>query len=473
MSEKRGAEGGASDLNSFIALAPHKSGKKGKAKKKSTDPLVLGSLQSTLPIAIPATAPALHSTSAPPSPSNPAKAPQKVGFFKHFGRPTSPNPSSERARAGSGPASTPRGGNGHRPKWLPMRGGRRKAKSAEEVNGETYGDTSPEESFHNSSSSASLGQISSSASLGLVSSSVSLGLVALPRLPPRLVSPDNGGLLGPNGEVLDGEVLDGELAATPITTLPGHGQLLDCHDNPRVPTIMVSAHMEGDSCELEQNGALDEEFLRKMSQSSRHSQCSTLHSATSGVGSLLSDPPSDVESPLTPLSPLSGIGGYAEGMRDYAPLSDNDFIERDVPSERDVPLESGVLYSPGSDQESIKLTTPIPPRELSPEACMSGNESGSEKKVKKERRRSKGSRVSLCRGGGGGGGGGFVGSTAETPALPSRVCVWQVAMLRCSGPWLGTVLIGPIFADGGGQSTVSLRIVYCVGLASSLTGWSR
>ena len=301
LTEKAENQAGAIAQLNFITVPP----KGKKKKKKATQPLVISSLNSGLPVVLAEATPSLpKSKSAPSSPVNEQKTRQSRGILKHLPRPTSPRfRRKERDHEGGG------GGGGHsrRPKWLPFRH-RKKSKSADEINGISPGPSPLEGS-----------------------------LEAL-----DVTSSNSGSSVEPE--------------ATPVATLPG--QISDREQartmDAEIPMITVS-HSE--DCYEEHNGMEGRDHqLRKMSGSSHHSHCSTLHSGTSGVGSLLTpsgdeaDPGSDLESPLSPMS-----GASSSFTDELEGTSDNDFIDKDC----------SAVTSPTSDTETL-VTTPTTPREISP-----------------------------------------------------------------------------------------------------------
>ena len=286
-------------------------------KYKATNPLVISSLQSAVTVVLPEASSSLQQRTGR-SKSVPTSPDARKGFFKHFPRSTSPVLRKKHRK------SDPDASNGQsrRPNWLNFK--HKKKKSSEEMNG---GTTPLGESMDN---------------LHLVSTSGSS-----PSLEPE---------------------------ATPMAMLPGQDRRLDAE----IPTIMVSSHT-GEDLE-DQNGSDSDAAVRKMSQSSHHSQCSTLLSGTSGVGSLLSpssgdecDPNSDLESPLSNLSGASSFTDETPGV-----ISDCDPIERDF----------GGLTSPSSDQESVDIT-PTGSRDNSPPELGAFGETPTKVKSKKLRQHGK------------------------------------------------------------------------------------
>ena len=295
-------------------IAVPKVGKKG--KPKATNALVLESLTPSLPIVLPEAAAALEanrhkSSSAPSSPSKDEKGGKHgKGKVKYLQRPTSPRIS--RKHFDSSPDSGQ--GSPGRPKWLALGFRKKRSKSTSAMNN---GDITPTSTM--------------------------------------FTGDDRGDLNSTSGSSIEPE-------ATPVAMLPGQeGRTLDSE----IPKIMVSS---GDG-EDELNGLEVDMYIRKSSQSSHHSQCSTLHSGTSsGLGSLLSpsgdegEIGSDLESPLSPLSG-SSFRDSTDDLRGDS--SDNDCIEKDLTS---------ALASPTSDSDTLGVTTPPPCREYSP----TGGDSGSE-----------------------------------------------------------------------------------------------
>ncbi len=212
-----------------------------KQKAHTTNPLVLSSLTSTVPFAIPATAETLEKSQSRSAPSSPIKEDKKRrGFLKHLPRarsPSSPKAISDPERSPSpNVASSSKQG---RPKWLAFRNHKRK-KSNNSV-------TPVEGSTEDLS---------------------------------RTLEPE----------------------ATPAHELPGRTPaLFKSNSGSSIPVITVSHSGE----ENHLSGSLDDvSQQRKLSQCS-HCSSNFPSTATSGVGSLLSpsgDECYDLESPSSPLS---------------------------------------------------------------------------------------------------------------------------------------------------------------------------
>lgn len=324
MSDKKDEIQEVTSAQSFISVPCGK-------KHKTTNSVVMAPLNSVLPVAVPGTTGALAKStmSAPCSPVNDHKKSKLKAFRKLFPRPSSPTRKKRNGTSEDSPSD-----HSNRPNSLPVASGWIRKKRAKSVDAGLNGATT---------SGATPSPMGSLEVLGFHSSSnSSLGI---------------------------------EPEATPVATLPGQKLERNSHEcELHIPTIMVSH--TGDDCEHNDNGDL----IRKMSQSSH---CSTMHSGTSGVGSLLStgdecDPTSDLETPLTPMSPLSAISsdrGSTEELRgDLGALSDTDYIDKDC------------LTSPSSDQETLGVTTPPPLRESPPPDAGSGTESSEGTKVGKKKR---------------------------------------------------------------------------------------
>ena len=291
-------------------------------KYKSTNPLVISSLKSALTVVLPEASSSLQQRTGR-SKSEPTSPDTRKGLFKHFPRSTSPVLRKKHRK------SDPDASNGQsrRPNWLNFKHKKKSSRSSEEMNGGT----------------TPLGE-----------------------------SMENLYLEATSGSSLEPE-------ATPMATLPGQKDRRWDVSCTEIPTIMVS-HTGDDNFE-DQNGSDSDAAVRKMSQSSRHSQCSsTLLSGTSGVGSLLSpssgdecDPCSDLESPLSNLSGASSFTDETPGV-----ISDCDPIERDF----------GGLASPSSDQESVDIT-PTGSRDNSPPELGAFGDSPRKVKIKKMRHHGK------------------------------------------------------------------------------------
>lgn len=309
-------------LNSFIKL-PFSD------NTRSTDPLVLSSLNSTVPFAIPGAVGFLEkSRSAPSSPVREEK--KRKGLLRHLPRPKSPG--NFRKHSSSDPERTPSPGpktNSSRPKWLAFKKNHRRNKS-KEMNGD----------------------------LGDGSSSVE-DLT-------RTLEPE----------------------ATPVEQLPGR-ILMKSSSGSTIPVITVSHSGEEDHRCSESmshedlNGELGD--MRKMSQSSHYSGCSsTLQSVgTSGVGSLLS--PSgdesyigdDLESPISPLS--SRTSSFTENH--HADLSDVESIDLISPlSDQDsLSATTPVSTQGGSPPPEFGLASPT-----ETPTCVSPTDGRSNPKPKKK-----------------------------------------------------------------------------------------
>ncbi len=218
-----------------------------KRKTHTTDPLVLSSLTSSVPFAIPSTAEALEkSRSAPSSPVKEDK--KRRGFLKHLPRarsPSSPKANSDPERSPSPNVAS--GSKLSRPKWLVFKSNRRKK--------------------------------SSSSSVGDVNNSGVTPVEDVEELP-RTLEPE----------------------ATPAHELPGRTPLFKSSSGSNIPVITVS-HSSGEESYL--SGSLDDvSKLRKLSQCS-HCSSNFPSTTTSGIESLLSpsgDECYDLESPSSPLS---------------------------------------------------------------------------------------------------------------------------------------------------------------------------
>ena len=305
-------------------------GKKGKTLESALSMGAVSSVSIGMPQAVE------QSISAPSSPSREEK--KSKGFLKHLSRPKSPL--HKRKHSHSDPERTPSPQpSSNRPRWL---GIRRKKKN--DINGATSSveDVSPSPSGSGSSLEQQSEQTQSLS------------------IPPSATSADQ---------------------------LPGSMKKTD--SGSCIPVIMVSSHTgeleeehtrtSGSSVSFEEMNGETETMIRKLSQSSGRSVCSsTLQSVgTSGVGSLLSPSGdecysnSDLDSPL---SPLSRTSSFADAQQ-----SDTDPIDADLhPS----------LASPCSDPE-LQLPTPTKdsPVDFSP--------TSSKKKVPRSKQKKKKDKVSV------------------------------------------------------------------------------
>ena len=278
------ASGGSVGATAQPAFMQVPKSPKSKKKNRTTAPLVISSVTSSVPIVLPEVTPVLHETkSAPASPGD-----RKKGLLKYLPKP-------HRGRRHHSREGREHSHHIHRPKWLPFRG-RKKSRSAEEVNGDPG--TTPEDSYNLELS-------------------------------------------------LRGCYLNVEPEATPVADLPGQqGSLVS--SNCDIPTITVS-HSSDDHNHEYGNGNVEreDEMMRKMSQSSH---CST--QGTSGVGSCLSpsgDDSSDVESLLSPMS-VGSCASFQSTASDVAVLSD--FIEKDLPSPSSDPEASLGITTPPTPHDS-------------------------------------------------------------------------------------------------------------------------
>lgn len=286
-------------------------GKKGKTLESALAVGTVSSVSIVIPQAVEQT------LSAPSSPVREEK--RSKGILKHLTRPKSPN--FRRKHSHSDPERTPSPQpSTNRPRWL---GIRKKKKNG--VNGAT----TPVEgvSPSPSGSGSSLEQLSEQTQS--LSISITPSATSADQLPGALLKKVDSG------------------SGIPVITVSHSGE---CKE--------AECRTSGSSVSFEDMNGESEIMIRKLSQSSQKSACSsTLQSVgTSGVGSLLSPsgdesyPNSDLESPM---SPLSRTSSFTEAHQ-----SDTDPIETDLHL---------TLTSPSSDSEmSATMPTKDSPVDLSP-----------------------------------------------------------------------------------------------------------